>query len=93
MISGTSLVFASCFCASAIRETRLSKRTISSTVTRRTEMDKEKCGRCKMLDVMNTRNGPRDCCRYFYPPESLDRIECKHTQYGYGILVEPTVKK
>ena len=56
-------------------------------------MDREKCGRCKMLDAMNTMNGPKDCCRYFYPPVALERLECKHTQYGFGILVEPTIQK
>lgn len=42
---------------------------------------------------MNTRTGPKDCCRYFWPPEALENVECKHTQYGYGILVEPKMKR
>lgn len=46
-----------------------------------------------MLDWMNTRTGPKDCCRYFYPPEALENVVCKQTQYGYGILVEPSLKK
>lgn len=57
------------------------------------EMTKEQCGRCKMLDWMNTRTGPKDCCRYFYPPEALENVVCKQTQYGYGILVEPRITK
>lgn len=57
------------------------------------EMTKEQCGRCKMLDWMNTRTGPKDCCRYFYPPETLENVVCKQTQYGYGILVEPRITK
>ena len=56
-------------------------------------MTKEQCGRCKMLDWMNTRTGRKDCCRYFYPPEALENVVCKQTQYGYGILVEPRLKK
>lgn len=46
-----------------------------------------------MLDLMNTRTGPKDCCRYFYPPEALENVVCKQTQYGYGILVEPRITK
>lgn len=57
------------------------------------EMTKEQCGRCKLLGAMNTRTGPKDCCRWFYPPEALENVECKHTQYGYGILVEPRMKR
>ena len=56
-------------------------------------MTKEKCGRCKMLDWMNTRDGQKDCCRYFYPPVALENVECKHTQYGFGTLVEPKIIK
>lgn len=56
-------------------------------------MTKEKCGRCKMLDWMNTREGKKDCCRYFTPPVALEKVECKQTQYGYGTLVEPTIIK
>jgi len=56
-------------------------------------MTKEKCGRCKMLDWMNTRDGLKDCCCYFYPPVALESVECKHTQYGFGTLVEPKIIK
>ena len=56
-------------------------------------MTKEQCGRCKLLDLMNTMTGPKDCCRYFWPPEALENVVCKQTQYGFGILVEPSLKK
>lgn len=56
-------------------------------------MTKEQCKGCKLLDEMNTRNGIKDCCRWFYPPRELSQVECKHTQYGYGVLVEPKLKK
>ena len=56
-------------------------------------MTKDKCGPCKLLNWMNTREGQKDCCRYFYPPVALENVECKHTQYGYGTLVEPKIIK
>ena len=43
------------------------------------DMDREKCGRCKLLGAMNTRTGPKDCCYYFCPPMALEDVECKHT--------------
>ena len=57
------------------------------------EMTKEQCGRCKMLDLMNTRTGPKDCCRYFCPPEALENVECEQTPYGFGIVVNPRKKR
>lgn len=46
-----------------------------------------------MLGLMNTRTGPKYCCRYFYPPEALENVVCEQTQYWYSIYVEPRIKK
>ena len=46
-----------------------------------------------MLDWMNTRTGRKDCCRYFYPPEALENVECEQTPYGFGIVVNPRKKR
>lgn len=46
-----------------------------------------------MLDWMNTKTGPKDCCRYFYPPEALENVECVQSCYPYGILCEPRIKR
>lgn len=56
-------------------------------------MERKNCEGCKLLGAMNTRSGPKDCCRYFYPPRALDEIDCKQSQYGFGIVVEPSIKK
>ena len=57
------------------------------------EVTRETCKGCKFLSWMHTMKGDKDCCKWFYPPVALENIECEHTQYGYGILVEPRLKK
>lgn len=42
---------------------------------------------------MNTRTGLKECCRHFYPPEALENVVCEQIQYGFGIVVEPNLKK
>ena len=48
---------------------------------------------CSQLGKMNTRNGVVYCCRYFYPPEALENVECEQTSYGFGIVVNPRKKR
>jgi len=56
-------------------------------------MTKEQCGRCNYLSWMNTKNSPKDCCRYFYPPQALENVKCKQTRVWNKMLIEPSLTK
>lgn len=56
-------------------------------------MTKEDCKGCGLLGTMNTRDGKKDCCRWFSIPVALDEVVCTQTQCGLVILVEPKRRK
>ena len=56
------------------------------------KMNKERCGRCHCLGWMNTRDGKRNCCKWFWDPQLLDNVDCEFEQHGGFVVVLPRIK-